>query len=149
MHIPLISPLLKLVTTLINSLSSRAIRRAEACRDFRETFNRALQGLYPMPSNWPKGTGIEPRLRAVFPALQAAVATFRPYVPEKEQARFDEAWLNYHTSTKRAIDQDYTHYMNMTSTTSNSFGGETVIPADGKAQFRRNVDRLLAFARDV
>jgi hypothetical protein len=149
MHIPLISPLLKLVTALINSLSSRAIRRAEACRDFRETFNRELQGLYPMASNWPKGTGIEPRLRGVFPALQTAVATFRSFVPEKEQARFDEAWLNYHTSTKRAIDQDYTHYMNMTSTTPNSFGGETVIPADGKAQFRRNVDRLLAFARDV
>ena len=149
MHIPVISPLLKLLTALINSISSRAIRRAEACRDFRSVFHEELEGLYPMPSNWPKGTGIEPRLRAVFPTLQAAVATFRPFVLEKERARFDDAWLNYHTSTKREIDEDYTHYMNFTATTGNTFGGETVISADGKAQFQRNVDRLLAFARDV
>ena len=39
--------------------------------------------------------------------------------------------------------------MNMTSTTVSSFGGETVIPNDGKATFKRNVDRLLSFAQDV
>ena len=149
MHIPGLSSLWKLVTAAINWLSSRSIRRAEACRDFRATFNRELAGLYPMPSNWPKATGIEPRLRAVFPALQSAVATFRPFVPTQDRAKFDEAWLNYHTSTKRAIDQDYTHYMNITSTSLNSYGGETVIAANGKEQFKRNVDRLLSFAQDV
>jgi hypothetical protein len=149
MHIPGLSQVLKLMTTAINWMSSRSIRRAEACRDFRATFNRELAGLYPLPSNWPKTPGIDARLRSVFPALQSAVTTFRHYVPKKQQGKFDEAWLNYHTSTKREIDQDYTHYMNFTSTTVNTFGGETVIAADGKAQFKRNVDRLLAFAPDV
>jgi hypothetical protein len=102
-----------------------------------------------MPSNWPKSTGIDPRLRAAFPTLQSAVAKFRPYVPKKHRAKFDEAWLNYHTSTKRETVQDYTHYMDFTSTTLNTYGGETVIAANGKAQFKRNVDRLLAFAEDV
>ena len=102
-----------------------------------------------MPSNWPKTTGIEPRLRAVFPALQSTVATFRPFVAAKDRAKFDEAWLNFRTRTKREIDHDYTQYMDFTSTTLNSYGGETVIAANGKAQFKRNVDRLLAFAEDV
>jgi hypothetical protein len=39
--------------------------------------------------------------------------------------------------------------MNMTSTTVSSFGGQTVLPNDGKATFKRNVDRLLSFAQDV
>ncbi len=56
----------------------------------------------------------------------------------------------YRTGTKREIDtQSYTHYMNMTSTTISSFGGETILPNDGKANFKRNVDRLLSFAQGV
>lgn len=137
------------MTAVINWLSSRSTRRAEAGQAFRATFNQELTGLYPMPSNWPKATGIEPRLRTVFPALQSAVATFRPFVPARDRAEFDEAWLNYHASTKRAIDQDYTHYMSMTSTSLNSFGGQTVIATNGKEQFKRNVDRLLSFAQHV
>jgi len=30
-----------------------------------------------------------------------------------------------------------------------SFGGETVLPNDGKATFKRNVDLLLSFAQGV
>jgi hypothetical protein len=30
-----------------------------------------------------------------------------------------------------------------------SFGNETVLPNDGKATFKRNVDRLFSFAQDV
>jgi hypothetical protein len=111
---------------------------------------KELQGLYPLPAAWPPTTGIEPRLKKVFPALQSAVATYRPFIPKSEQSAFDEAWLVYRTATKREIDtQSYTHYMNMTSTTVSSFGGETVLPNDGKATFKRNVDRLLSFAQDV
>jgi hypothetical protein len=65
-----------------------------------------------------------------------------------QQAAFDEAWLIYRTATKREIDtQSYTHYMDMTSVTLSSFGGETVLPNDGKATFKRNVDRLLSFTK--
>jgi hypothetical protein len=115
----------------------------------RTIFIEPLQGLYPIPSNWPQGTGIEPKLKALFPALQAAVTTFRPFVTDSKKVSFDQAWLNYHTSTKREKDQSYVHYMNMTSTTLNSFGGETVLPNNGQETFKRNVDRLLSFADNV
>jgi len=150
MAIPLLDSFFKLVTTLINSVWGRKERRIKAAATFRETFLKELQGLYPLPADWPRTTGIEPRLRRVFPALQAAVSTYRPFIPKREQGAFDEAWLIYRTATKREIDaQSYTHYMNMTSTTVSSFGGETVLPNDGKATFKRNVDRLLSFAQYV
>ncbi len=150
MHVPLLDSFVKLLTALINSVSGRKERRIKAATAFRDTFLKELQGLYPLPADWPPTTGIEPRLKKVFPALQSAVSTYRPFIPKNEQAAFDEAWLVYRTATKREIDtQCYTHYMNMTSTTISSFGGETVLPNDGKATFKRNVDRLLSFAQDV
>jgi hypothetical protein len=41
------------------------------------------------------------------------------------------------------------HYTDMTSTAVSSFGGQTILPNDGKATFKRSVDRLLPFAEDV
>jgi hypothetical protein len=150
MPIPLLDSFFKLVTTLINSVWGRKERRIKAAATFRETFLKELQGLCPLSADWPATTGIEPRLRKVFPSLQGAVSTYRPFVPKSEQSAFDEAWLIYRTATKREIDtQSYTHYMNMTSTTVSSFGGQTVLPNHGKATFKRNVDRLLSFAQEV
>jgi len=150
MTIPLLDSLFKLITTLTKFVGGRKERRIKAAAAFRETFLKELQGLYPLPSDWPRTTGIEPRLRIVFPALQAAFSTYRPFIPKSEQGAFDEAWLIYRTATKREIDtQSYTHYINMTSTTVSSFGGETILPNDGKATFKRNVDRLMSFAKDV
>lgn len=150
MPIPLLDSFFKLLTTLINSVWGRKERRIKAATAFRETFLKELQGLYPLPADWLLTTGIEPRLKKVFPALQGAISTYRQFIPKSEQTAFDEAWLVYRTATKREIDtQSYTHYMNMTSTTLSSFGGETVLPNDGKATFKRNVDRLLSFAQDV
>ena len=40
-------------------------------------------------------------------------------------------------------------YLNATTTTPNDFGGETVLSNNGKANFKRNVDRLLRFAQEV
>jgi hypothetical protein len=78
------------------------------------------------------------------------VASFRSYVPEKQRATFDEAWRDYRCSTKRDVDtQDYTHYMNFGSESINSLGGITRLKQDGKANFKRNVDRLLSFAQDT
>ena len=124
-------------------------RRAEAAMAFRSAFLLELKGLYPFPADWPKGPRIERRLRQAFPTLQAAVASFRPFVPDGEKAAFDEAWLVYHTSIKREIDQDYTHYMNMGTVMTNAAGHLTEIKHDGRANFKRNVDRLLIFATDV
>jgi hypothetical protein len=141
---------LGLITAIYNRWSKKKDRRAEACAAFRRAFHQALEGLYPRPSNWPKGTGIDPTLRKVFATLQAAVATFRPFVPEDQREAFDLAWRNYRTSTKRDIDtQDYTHYMNFGGESLNSMGGVTKTKTDGKANFKRNVDRLLAFAQET
>jgi hypothetical protein len=150
MTIPLLDSFFKLLTTLINSVWGRKERRIKEAAAFRESFLRGLQGLYPLPSDWPPTTGIEPRLRKVFPVLQGAVSTYRPFILKGDQIAFGDAWLIYKTATKREIDtQSYSHYMNITSVTVSSFGGETVLPNDGKATFKRNVDRLLSFAEDV
>jgi hypothetical protein len=142
----IISPV---VSPIIGYFTKRSDRRRQAAVTFRETIIRELKGLYPIPTEWPKrGIDIDPRLRKVFPALQVAVSTYRPYVVDKEG--FDDAWLIYRTDTKRDIDQQsYHHYMNFGSTSVNAFGGETTIKQDGKVNFKHNVDRLLSFAQDV
>lgn len=146
-HLPPINPL-TLISAWIKRLLNRADRKAVAAAAFREVVHRELQGLYPRPTEWPKGSGIEQRLKRAFPALQTAYANFRPYV--KYKAAFDEAWRDYRCATKREVDdQCYLHYLNATSTTLNAHGGETIVRTDGKANFRRNVDRLLGFAEDV
>ena len=63
MAIPLFDSLFKLLATLINSVWGRKERRIKAAATFREAFLRELHGLYPLPSDWPPGTGIEPRLK--------------------------------------------------------------------------------------
>jgi hypothetical protein len=146
-HLPTVNPF-TLISAWIKRLLNRADRKAVAASAFRESFHRELQGLYPRPTEWPQGAGIEQRLRRVFPALQTAYANFRPYV--KDKATFEEAWRDYRCATKRDIDdQSYLHYLDATSTTSNNFGGQTVLRSDGKANFKRNVDRLLRFAQDA
>jgi hypothetical protein len=146
-HAPTVNPF-TILSAWIKRLINRADRRAAAAAVFRESFHRELQGLYPRPTEWPKGTGIEETLRRAFPALQTAYANFRPYVRDK--STFDEAWRDYRCGTKREVDdQCYLHYLNATTTTPNDFGGETVLVNDGRANFKRNVDRLLRFAQVV
>jgi hypothetical protein len=125
-------------------------RRAVAAREFRAAVLKELSGLYPEPADWPKGTGIDVRLRGHFPALQAAVAQYRPYLSPKEQEGFDQAWLWYRSGTKRPQDvQTYGHYTSGTSTSTGVYGGLEYVRDDGRANFRRNVDRLLSFAKEV
>jgi hypothetical protein len=50
---------------------------------------------------------------------------------------------------RKADDQCYLRYLNATTTTPTYFGGETVLSNDGRANFRRNVHRLLRFAEEV
>ena len=111
-------------------------RYATACGNFRASVLRALNGLHPHHANWPRdGGAIDPMLRSAFPALQAAVAEFRPFVPWWRRRAFDRAWFLYHCSTGRPVDaQVYHHYM--------AFSDQP----DPKATFHANVSRLLAFA---
>jgi hypothetical protein len=147
MPIPLLGPLFNLITQLLSSKAKREERRIEAGIKFRNIFLDELADLYPEPANWPKAFGIEPRLKKSYKALQSAVIAYRPFVSDK--AAFDDAWIWYHASTKRAKDQAYDHYLNITSVSPGAFGAQNVIPNDGKANFKRNIERLLSFAPDI
>jgi hypothetical protein len=122
---------------LTHNLSRRRDRqtaRRNAAVKFRAAFLAALSGLYPLPTNWPED--INHFLRGVFPALQNAVAEFRPFLPMWRRWAFDRAWFKYRCGTGRKIDlQNYFHYM--------AFGSNP----NARENFRRNVDALLSFAK--
>jgi hypothetical protein len=136
------------VRPIFDHFGKRRERRILAAIQFRDSVLSVLAALYPMPTDWPDYSALDFKLKQVFPELQTAVASYRPYVTNK--AAFDEAWLLYRSATKREVDvQCYLHYMTGTSTTNNAHGGLTVIKEDGPKNFKRNVDRLLEFAVDV
>ena len=116
--------------------NGRKSRYATACGNFRTSVLRALDGLHPRHASWPRDDfAIDPILREAFPALQAAVAEFRPFVPWWQRRAFDRAWFRYHCSTGRTVDaQGYHHYMAISN------------QPDPKATFHENVSRLLSFA---
>jgi hypothetical protein len=150
-----LDPVIRTVAVLVTVGSAifavfvgKRARKAAAANAFREAVHKELQGLYPRPSNWPKGTGIIKVLEAAFPKLQVAVANFKPFVTDKEG--FEAAWAAYRNDTTRDIDhQSYTQYMNIVSTLPNAHGGQTVLPNDGQAMFKRHVDKLLSFAPET
>lgn len=112
-------------------------RRAASIK-FRGTVLRAFSGLYPLPTDWPKdwSGGIHERLEAVFPELQIAIQEFRPFIPWYWRWNFDRAWSRYRNAYEREIDyQCYHHYIAFDSN------------PDPKGNFRRNVDKLLSFAK--
>jgi hypothetical protein len=146
MHLP--AWLLKFIPNPTKFYLDRRARVIQAGNAFRAAVLAELSGLYPIPDRWPKGAGIEPTLKGKFAALQTAVETYKPFLSKDKQVEFDEAWVNYFCALKGRREQTYHHYMNITSTSVNSFGGETVLPNDGKATFKRNVERLLSFAQD-
>jgi hypothetical protein len=136
------------VSPIFSHFGKRSERRIAAATVFRGVVLRELAGLYPNAADWPSINPLKPRLEKAFPVLQAAVATYRPYVTDK--AAYDTAWLWYRSATKREVDvQCYLHYMTGTTTTNNAHGGQTVFQEDGQANFKRNVERLLAFAQEV
>jgi len=123
---------------LASSRDSRSARRAAAVK-FTEQIHRELNGLYPHPVNWPKDDhAIHHILSAAFPALQTAVAEFRPFIPWWKRWLFDRAWFRYRNSSGRKQDtQVYHHYM--------AFDDNP----NAKAIFHANVSRLLHFANET
>jgi len=114
----------------------RRSNRIEASQKFRKCVLHELKGLYPLPTNWPGNLGIEPTLRSIFPQLQIAVTEFRPFIPWYCRKAFDRAWCSYRNDTGRDIDyQCYLHYVEH---------NDNPNPRDN---FRRNVDKLLSFAK--
>src|ERR1039457_6316586 len=70
--------------------------RIKAAIAFREAFQQELVGLYPIPTQWPKGPGIEKRLEQIFPSLQTAVTVYEPFISKSKQPRFANAWLVFY-----------------------------------------------------
>src|ERR1019366_4857794 len=73
-------------------------RRIKAAIAFRETFQRELTGLYPIPTEWPKAPGIEKRLERIFPSLQTVVTAYEPFLTKSRQPRFANAWLVFYNA---------------------------------------------------
>jgi hypothetical protein len=122
---------------ITHRLAARRDRRSAkriAAATFRADILSALNGLYPLPFQWPED--INQTLRNAAPMLQCAVAQFRPFVPKWRRRAFDRAWFQYRSGTGRETDlQNYHHYI--------PFGSNP----DYKTNFRRNVDALLSFAK--
>lgn len=121
---------------LVAHWSTRKSRRVAAATEFQRIVLDELKGLYPIATKWP--SDINGRLRAVFDTLQAAVASFRPFVPWWRKRAFDKAWDNYRVGVGGRYDVDaqvYHQYM--------AFSG---MP-DPKQVFRQNVAGLLEFAQ--
>lgn len=122
---------------LVHRLTIRRERKAakrNAAANFRAAVHGALNDVYPLPVKWPDN--IDHFLRRAFPALQAAVAQFRPFVPLWQRRAFDRAWYNYRSASGQKKElQAYHHYMGFDSN------------PDPKGNFRRNVDALLSFAK--
>jgi len=84
--------------------NGRKARHADACAHFRSDILKELQGLFPIPTQWPSdGVAIDPIVRRAFPTLRRAVAEFRPYVPLWRWRAFDRAWFEYRCSTGREV----------------------------------------------
>jgi hypothetical protein len=148
----LVGSFFKMLGHLIGIKVQRDELRIAAGIEFRNAFAKQLVGLYPSPSDWPKGTGIEHKLKAVYPALENAVTAFRPFVPKRERAKFDRAWLLFYSATKREGDHSYLHYLNFNSTwvsQDSGYSHEMSYKTDGKKNFKRNVKRVLSFAGDA
>ncbi len=130
-----------LCTILINywltNTRDKISRRAVAADKFNSEILSILAGLYPLPSNWPKGTNeIDTLFRDIFPKMQIAVETFKRFLPWYKRPFFNHAWERFRNAYGREQDiQCYHHYM--------AFGSNP----NYKEIFRHNVDNLLKYAK--
>jgi hypothetical protein len=140
----IVGPIVAAGTAVYGFILKRKESRTQAATKFRESVLNELQGLYPLPVEWPETPGIDHRLKKSFPRLQAVVAAYRPFV--KNKTAFDFAWLKYRNAYQLPQDdQCYHHYMDFTSTKS-TLDGPVTEATNGKANFKQNVDSLLSFA---
>lgn len=123
----------------------------QAAATFRNRVLTELEGLYPIPTNWPTDKMmIDKILKVKFPKLQIAVTEFKPFLPKSQQSAFDKAWLIYRVGKDgREIDEQcYYDYMPFLST-SVGVGLKTVTidtTETYKENFKHNVDNLLKYA---
>ena len=137
-----------LILILITFALNRYNAFCSAATTFRSKVLIELEGLYPIPINWPGNTQIESFLRSKFSKLQSAVEEFRGCLPKRRQKMFINAWIEYYSATGIEGYQCYHHYMPFI-TTSNVNGNQITKDTRDtcKETFRHNVDKLLSFAK--
>ena len=126
-------------------------RRKNASQKFTNSILTTLSGLYPIPSDWPSnGTAIIDILKSKFPALQAAVAEFSPFVPWYKKWCFERAWRIYRLG-KDGLEIDSQYYWQYIAVIGTGIINGKQITDDNrltyKSNFKKNVDRLLAYAK--
>ena len=137
-----------LILVLITFALNRYNAFCTAAATFRSKFLSEIEGLYPIPVNWPGGIEIEPSLRSKFPQLQSAVEEFKGFLSGRRRRRFDKAWIEYYSATGEAGYQCYTHYMPFISTYNVNGKQVTEDTRDTcKETFKHNVENLLSFAK--
>ncbi|HXE96935.1 MAG TPA: hypothetical protein VN642_11045 [Dongiaceae bacterium] len=129
----------------------RKTRFSQAAAIFRTKVLTELEGLYPIPTNWPPETMMIDRiLKEKFPKLQIAVAEFRPFLSRSEKTAFDEAWSSYRVGEdgREINQQDYWQYIPHSGTSVVNGKEETHDNTETyQDNFKRNVDNLLKFAK--
>ena len=159
MDMSLTIALIGLVGVLIVALVNHRLtfwREQEACRKnasqkFTNSILTTLSGLYPIPTDWPSnGTAIIDILKSKFPALQAAVAEFSPFVPWYKKWCFERAWRIYRLG-KDGLEIDSQYYWQYIAVIGTGIINGKQITDDNrltyKSNFKKNVDRLLAYAK--
>jgi hypothetical protein len=127
--------LLLIVPTLIGAIlvvtgNHLLSRRRDGSVKFRDSIIERLDGLYPLPVDWPED--IDATLRKLFPEMQIAVAEFRPYVWHWRRRAFDRAWYRFYCDSDTECEfENYSHY---------------VSGPQARAKFKHNVQHLLSFA---
>lgn len=142
-----------LVPHRLSLARERRARRLSAASVFRFAVITELKGLYPSPVQWPADAiRIIDVLEGKFSALESAVVEFRCHLPFWSRWLFDRTWRIYRLGEDgREIDgQYYWQYV--------PHNGEGI--ANGKRfshdnrltyqeDFKRNVDRLLFYAKET
>lgn len=135
----------------ITYLVYRKTRFNQAAETFRSRVLAELEGLYPIPSNWPNEKILIDRiLREKFPKLQAAVAEFKPFLPQRQHSDFDRVWFIYRMGKggREKDKQDYWQYIPHSGTSVVNGKEETHDNTETyQDNFKRNVDNLLKFAK--
>lgn len=129
----------------------RKTRFNQAVTTFNSKILNELEGLYPIPSNWPTDKMMIDRvLRDKFTRLQFAVAEFRKFLPWYHCKDFDKAWFIYRMGEDgREIDiQDYWQYIPHSGA---SMVNDVLVHHNNtktyQDNFKRNVDNLLKLAK--
>lgn len=147
------------ITAYLAEFNSRRSRLAVAAEKFRIIFLTELIGLYPIPSNWPSDVnGIDRVLREIFPKLNAAVAEFRRFIPWYRRKFFDKAWEFYCLGedgiqlNKMGGKEQQCYYQYIPFSGISVINGKEISHDSTKTYketFKKNVDRLLKYAKQI